>query len=41
MIRDAERASRLSAALPVIADYLLDVARDERPRHQKQEASNA
>lgn len=41
MIRDAERASRLSAALPVVADYLLDVAGDEPPRHQKQEASNA
>jgi type II secretory pathway component PulF len=41
MIRDAERASRLSAALPVIADYLLDVAGDEPPRRQSQEASNA
>jgi type II secretory pathway component PulF len=41
MIRDAERASRLSAALPVIADYLLDVAGDEPPGRQRQEASNA
>ncbi len=41
MIRDAERDGRLGGALPVIADYLFDVAADEPTRRQKQEASNA
>ena len=41
MIRDAEREGRLSAALPIIADYLLDVAGEKPARRRKQEARNA
>jgi len=40
MIRDAERDSRLAEALPVVADYLLDVAQQRSARRPKQEAHN-
>jgi len=40
MIRDAERDNRLVEALPVIADYLLDVAQQRSARRPKQEAHN-
>ena len=35
MIRDAECEGRLSAALPIIADYLLDVAGEQPTRRRK------
>jgi type II secretory pathway component PulF len=41
MIRDAEREGRLGAALPIVADYLLDVADEEPTRRQKLETRNA
>jgi type II secretory pathway component PulF len=41
MIRDAESEGRLPAALPIIADYLLDVADGESGRCPRQEKSNA
>lgn len=40
MIRDAEREGRLPEALPIIADYLLDVAGEAKPRRNKQEVRN-
>jgi type II secretory pathway component PulF len=41
MIRDAERDSRLAEALPVVADYLLDVAQQRSASRPKEEAHNA
>ncbi|MFB3880160.1 MAG: type II secretion system F family protein [Armatimonadota bacterium] len=40
MIRDAERDNRLVEALPVIADYLLDVAQQRSARRPKREVHN-
>jgi type II secretory pathway component PulF len=40
MIRDAERDNRLTEALPVIADYLLDVAQQHSARRPNDTLSN-
>jgi hypothetical protein len=41
MVRDAEHDGRLPEALPVIADYLLDVAAEKPVRRIHKEVRNA